>query len=191
MDYSFLTDHIDDHIEGHLIPSQVSIDAFAEIYSIVQPKRILEIGFNAGHSAFMTLEMLPDVIYRSVDICRHSYTLPNGTMLNKKYGNRFVLLKANSSKIIPSTVSNFDLMFIDGDHSVKGLSADLLVACKAKIPYILIDDYNDDWFPELVGLMNHLSKNPEFPYKNVKTFDYESRDGISTCLLMRYTNENT
>mgnify|MGYP000179590373 CR=1 FL=1 len=185
MDYEFLTKDITSYIEGHMLPEGDTIDSFTKIYDIVQPKKIFEIGFNAGHSAFMSLELLPDVIYRSVDICRHKYTDVNAEMLTNMYPERFAFQKADSKKINASTLKGYDLIFIDGDHSVEGISSDLMLAKNAQVEYILVDDYHPKWFQCIIDLVEHFLAKPDFGYEKVDTFDYTSRDGHNTAILLK------
>ena len=184
MEYEFLTTGLT-KVEGHLIPTDRTVEVFKEIYDIVEPKSIFEIGFNAGHSAFMTLEMLPEVKYRSVDICRHAYTMPNGEMLNETYGDRFVLQKSDSKKLDPTGLRGFDLIFIDGDHSIKGLTSDLILANTAEIPYILVDDYSSKWFQSIIDLVDHFLLKEEFPYERIDVYTYDSRDGDNSAILLK------
>jgi hypothetical protein len=184
MEYEFLTKGLT-KVEGHLIPTDRTVEVFKEIYDIVEPKSIFEIGFNAGHSAFMALEMLPEVKYRSVDICRHAYSMPNGVMLHETYGDRFVLQKADSKRIEYTSLKEFDLIFIDGDHSIKGLTSDITLANNAEIPYMLIDDYHSKWFQSIIDLVDHFLAKEEFPYEKVDVFAYDSRDGDNSAILLK------
>lgn len=185
MEYEFLTDNIDGHVEGHLLPTDKTVATFSEIYDIVNPKKILEIGFNAGHSAFMSLELLPDVKYRSVDICRHKHTSINGTLLEDMYPDRFLLKNADSKNIVPSTLKSYDMIFIDGDHSIVGLTSDIFLAKAAGIEYILVDDYHPKWFQNIIDLVDHFLAKDNFGYEKVDTYTYESRDGDNTAVLLR------
>lgn len=187
MEYEFLTEGLK-KVEGHLLPTEKTIKVFEEIYSIVQPKSIFEIGFNAGHSAFMSLEMLPEVKYRSVDICRHAYTIPNGELLTEKYGvARFALQNVDSKQVDPKSLVGYDLIFVDGDHSIKGLTSDIILCNDAKVPYILVDDYHGKWFQSIIDLVDHFLLKEEFPYEKVDVYTYESRDGDNSAVLLRRT----
>lgn len=185
MNTDFLTDDIQGKIEGHLVPSEKTQEIFREVYDQIGPKKVLEIGFNAGHSAFMMLEMYPEVMICSVDIAMHKYTVPNAEKLKEKYPERFAFMKADSKRLIPSTLKNFDTIFIDGDHSVRGISSDLKLARDAKIPYILVDDYLQKWFPAIIDLTEHHLTKDDFPYTMVGVYTYESRDGENAVALLK------
>ena len=184
MDASFLVEGLT-KVEGHLIPTDRTVKSFAEIYNIVQPSKVLEIGFNAGHSAYMSLTILPEVVYNSVDIGRYSYTQVNADRLKDIFGKRFDYKEINSQDIKATSIEDCDLIFIDGDHSVKGIGSDLNLANDAKMSYILVDDYHPKWFRVIIELVNHFLNKENFPYKIVKTFNYDSTGGINTAVLLR------
>ncbi|NES77365.1 MULTISPECIES: class I SAM-dependent methyltransferase [Okeania] len=84
-------------------------------------RRMLEIGFNGGHSALITLYHNPFIELHCVDICRHSYTELAAKFLQKKYPNRFYFYKGDSRDVLPMiAVKNryikFDVLHVDGGH---------------------------------------------------------------------------
>lgn len=185
MNTDFLVNDIVGHIEGHLSITDRTVETFTKIYDIIQPNRILEIGFNAGHSAFMTLNILPEVIYHSIDIGYHAYTKVNADKLKEIFKERFDYRISNSSNMSARNITKYDAIFIDGDHSVSGLTSDLRLASDAGIEYILIDDYSEDWFPAIVELTEHFLTKPEFGYHLVDIFHYDSRDGNNPVALLK------
>lgn len=185
MDSSFLTHDIESKIEGHMVTSDRTVAALRKVLSDTQAERMFEIGFNAGHSSFMWLELNPDLYLNSVDICQHSYTIPNAAKIKERYGDRFDFYQANSQQLDSESVSGFDTYFIDGDHSVKGLTSDLVLCWKAGAKYIIVDDYHAKWFRCVIDLVDHFLKKDEFPYEKMYTFDYDSRDGNNTAILLK------
>jgi len=83
-----------------------------------KPKNILEIGFNAGHSACCFLNASPDANMITFDICRWGTELLALEVL-KKYFN-IKLIKGDSTETVPAFFEEndikFDLVFIDGYH---------------------------------------------------------------------------
>lgn len=185
IDTSFLTDDIDGHIEGHMVASERTIQALSKVLQDTEAKRLFEIGFNAGHSAHMWLELDAKLHVKSIDICRHNYTEPNAHKMKKRYGDRFDFSNTNSQYLRPDQVAGFDTYFIDGDHSVKGISNDLILCWKAGAHYIIVDDYHSKWFQCVIDLVDHFLAKDEFPYEKMYTFDYDSRDGNNTAILLK------
>lgn len=96
-----------------LMSKQRNLSAFAK-----GKKHILEIGFNAGHSAALFLEANPDVRVVSVDIGYHNYTRACFLHLLERYGDRITLILEDSKNIplldLPSAF--FDGVHVDGYH---------------------------------------------------------------------------
>jgi predicted O-methyltransferase YrrM len=114
-------------------------------------KNILEIGFNAGHSADLFLKTNTICNVLSFDIGEHSYVKIAKEFIDKTYPNRHTLVLGDSTKTVPIYQSNttYDLIFIDGGHSYEVAKADLL-NCKRlahKDTIVVIDDtmYKKEW----------------------------------------------
>jgi predicted O-methyltransferase YrrM len=101
--------------------SDAQREVFAEELKKIQPKRILEIGFNAGHSCEVFLESNQETSITVFDINMHSYTHFGVEFMKRKYLNRFQFVQGDSLKTVPFYAMNhsekFDLIFIDGCHS--------------------------------------------------------------------------
>lgn len=114
-------------------------------------KHILEIGFNAGHSSDLFLNINLDCTVTSFDIGYYSYVKVGKEFIDNKYPNRHTLIIGDSTKTIPSFNSDikYDLIFIDGGHDYDVAKADLL-NCKrfANTDTIVIMDdtmYKKEW----------------------------------------------
>lgn len=126
--------------EGHWIEDHYPI--VEEIINYVKPKEILEIGFNAGHSAIMWLTASTANL-TSVDIGRHSYTEPAAQIIKKHFPERFKFIKQDSQKVQPQLKqigTKYDLIMIDGGHHYKICLNDLNLAKTLKIKYVVVDD---------------------------------------------------
>lgn len=94
-------------------------------------KNIMEIGFNAGHSADLFLNVKDDVLVTSFDLGQHDYVLYGKSYIDQKYPFRHNLIIGDSKKTVNQFQRNnldvkFDLIFIDGDHSEVGALTDLV-----------------------------------------------------------------
>jgi predicted O-methyltransferase YrrM len=90
-------------------------------------KRIMEIGFNAGHSADLFLRTNPDAQVVSFDIGMHNYVRQGKDYIDAKYPGRHTLVLGDSTQSVPEykTDEPFDVIFIDGGHSYDVASADV------------------------------------------------------------------
>lgn len=103
---------------------------------------MLEIGFNAGHSALLILTTNPFIKLTCVDINEHRYTEPCGKILSKYFEDRFKLLLKDSKDLIRSELK-VDTIHVDGDHSKKGCYSDLLIISKNALQNTIV--ILDDW----------------------------------------------
>jgi predicted O-methyltransferase YrrM len=109
-------------------------------------KSVLEVGFNAGHSALLILSSNPYVKYVGVDIGEHSYTKEAGRILMNHFGNRFDLIIGDSTDVLPRLKLDelkYEVIHIDGGHSQDQCLSDLNNASNLLIEQsgqILLDD---------------------------------------------------
>ena len=100
-------------------------------------KNIMEIGFNAGHSADLFLNINQNIKVTSFDIGVHKYVDYGKKFIDNKYPGRHSLILGDSKKTIPDFFQGnsnikFDLIFIDGDHSEVGAISDLFKTFDSK-----------------------------------------------------------
>ena len=130
-------------------------DELIRLCKQINPKSILEIGFNAGHSSELFLKYSNAYIV-SFDIGDHfdEYLKYGKAFLNQKYPSRHTLVFGDSTKTIPRFSNNhkeakFDLIFIDGGHDYEVANADIIncsyLAHKDTI--VVVDDIvkNNSW----------------------------------------------
>jgi len=130
---------------------------------VVEGSRLLEIGFNAGHSCLLALSLNPALNYVGVDIGEHAYTKPCFQYIQSLFPGRADLIVGDSRDVLPLE-SSFDRFHVDGGHGADNAARDIqsVIAMAAPGSVILIDDMNQphidalgDWF-ELRGELTRL-----------------------------------
>ncbi len=115
---------------------------------------IMEIGFNAGHSAEVFLQNNPTARLTSFDFGSHDYVMPAKEYIDYAFPDRHTLLLGDSKMSIPLfLMSNkgktFDFIFIDGGHDYETAKADLTNCFKLahKDTIVVMDDtmYKNEW----------------------------------------------
>ena len=125
---------------GHMPPSKEVIEFWTAVKEKTNFKKLVEIGFNAGHSASILLSLFDDVSVQSYDIGQFDITHSNGKLVKEKFGDRFSLKITDSLKITTGEVNGADILFIDGGHDFPIVSGDINLWERSDIPYVIIDD---------------------------------------------------
>ena len=138
--HSSITPNMSSPIMGCL--RDVHFPILKDIVKRTGVKNILEIGFNAGHSCLSWLLSSDDTKVVGLDIY---YPEQSVRYLRENYTDRFFFVNADSKTLSETDVieqweNEFDLIFIDGDHSYEAVVRDLKNSLRLNPKYIVFDD---------------------------------------------------
>jgi predicted O-methyltransferase YrrM len=137
-------------IEGHMLKAQAKFlgDLVSSRPSVT---KIVEIGFNAGHSSQVFLAARRDVEVLSFDLGEHPYVDIAKALIDRQFPGRHRLVKGDSRETVPAFADatrgeTFDLIYIDGCHDFEVARADLdHCRCLSRPDSILVvDDLEPD-----------------------------------------------
>jgi len=116
-----------------------------EVIDLVNPKSILEIGFNAGNGSLAFL-LCSDAKVLSIDNYPNSKSI---VALVKEFGSRFNFIHMHSNNLnnlryMESTDCDYDLIYIDAEHSFIAVKSDIKESLKYNPDYILFDDWEQE-----------------------------------------------
>ena len=119
-------------------------------------RRICEVGFNCGFSSWAFLQASPSVHVWSFDLADYEYSAAAKSHIDEIFPGRHTLVRGNSHVELPAFAAahpheRFDVVFIDGDHSFDGATADLehLRAMATVDTIVVMDDITPWlWFGE-------------------------------------------
>jgi predicted O-methyltransferase YrrM len=121
---------------------------FTKMVQIAKPSSILELGFNRGVSALMWLFNTPDECkLHSIDLRSKETVSKSLEYINGIFGDRFKYSHLDHSVLtedfvgMAGMVDQYDLIFIDGDHTYQGILRDTENVLRMNPKYIAFDDY--------------------------------------------------
>lgn len=150
---------------------------------------ILEIGFNAGHSALIMLLVNQESRITIIDICQHPYTKACFNYLDSRFPGRLTLIVGDSTKVIQKLSSEkFDLIHYDGGKE-KTIFEDLnnSVDLVKDDHVLLIDDTQNSELEEIVLKLEEekLIELSTYDSMSKRTNDYKW-----THVIAKFLNAN-
>jgi predicted O-methyltransferase YrrM len=149
---------------GFLPPSQEVFDILIDVKEKTMAKKIMEIGFNAGHSSIYLLNIFPDA---ELHVIGPSPKHGNQNVIRGKFDDRFKFYQMRTDQLRDTGFKEkFDLGFIDGHHSSALATIDLDYCINdLKCEYLVLDNYEQN------GVKNALSLFKE-DIKQIKKYSY-------------------
>lgn len=172
--------------EGHSQQCNEQINLLIKLIKNDKIKNIVEIGFNAGHSAEIFLKNNPNIVMTSFDLGYHSYTSVGKQYIDMTYPGRHTLILGDSLQEVPAYSENtkFDIIFIDGGHAYNVAYGDI-INCKKLAHENTIIIMDDTHFPitninhthdPTLAWSNAIKENIIIPIWNI---DYDYCRGLS------------
>lgn len=129
-----------------------------ELRRLAAGKTVLEIGSAYGFSTITMAKVAERVV--SVDHHEHMKSADQLQLNLARHGvsDKVKVIVGNSKKILPTLEpSQFDMVFIDGDHSTFGIQSDIISSLKlVKLEgCIAAHDYREDTCPEVAPVVDH------------------------------------
>ena len=142
------------HFEGYCQLCQPQVE---DLILITKDEKLnmMEIGFNAGHSAETFLKNNPDITLTSFDLGEHNYGSFAKEFIDSEFPNRHTLILGDSRITVPKFAEEnpavkFDIIFIDGGHDYDIVKCDIANCLRLahKDTVVIMDDtvYRKDWW---------------------------------------------
>ncbi len=158
--------------------TDVFLNKTKNISNLVLNKNIkngMEIGFNSGFSALLMLISNPNICISCFDLGEHKYTIPCYKQLKETFGDRINITIGDSTKTLLNVNNNYDLIHIDGGHSISVANYDILNSYRLSRQgtILIMDDYD---FPYLHNLWDMYIKTYHLKPLNINVYNSPHHD---------------
>lgn len=155
-----------------LIPKQMNLFSLG-----INASNLLEIGFNAGHSALLFLLANNHSKLVCFDICEHPYTIKCYEYLKTIFGNRLELIQGDSTITIPEYRTQnpdamFDVFHLDGSHDLRIANLDFENGYDIVKDVIIFDDTDDEGLNKLLNGFIDAGRVDEVPLRKTTKYEY-------------------
>ena len=142
--YQIIKPYLDqfENIEGNILSCNDYIPKIYNLFTAAREAksgRVLEIGFNAGFSTIIMLLANPAVHVTAIDICTHPNVKWCANLVQELFPNRLTFIEGDSQRVFPHT-GTYDLVHIDGDHSIEGATCDFRNSLSLRGAIVILDD---------------------------------------------------
>jgi len=125
---------------------------------------VLETGFCLGHSARIFLGLGVDTV-TSIDNSQRQQTKAAAAILQSTHKDAFEFIYGDAIKdpepiFLHLKGRRFDLMFVDGNHNLDGVVADIALGLKLKVIHFLFDDFYPHWGPGVLPAIDEAKLVP-------------------------------
>lgn len=159
-----------------MIPKQKNI---VTLLKLLRPNNVLEIGFNGGFSALLMKMTCPEINLTCIDINYHNYVIPCFNKISSDYPGMEIMLESSQTGLKKLINKNlvYDVIHIDGDHSLKGATEDLKLCLKLsrKGTIIIFDDTNILYLHKLCDIYINSGHLREFKFNKIEGTKYNHR----------------
>ena len=107
-------------------------------------RNVMDIGFNSGFSTLLMLLTNSNMCINCFDLGEHKYTIPCYEQLKETFGERINITPGDSTKTLLNVTDMFDLIHIDGGHSLEVANSDIINSYRLskKGTILIMDDYD-------------------------------------------------
>jgi predicted O-methyltransferase YrrM len=153
-----------------------------------QPRTVVEVGLNCGHSAALVISVVPDVTMISFDLGDRDYINYAAETIRENHLKTFEYVKGDSKVTLAPRLSTLeaqiDFALVDGDHTYTSSLSDLTAILPKVSPNgaVVVDDF------EIEGIAKAVQEACDtfgFEIAETVTAERYSRDKESVVVLLR------